>query len=223
MKFKLDRQAIAMRVAKELRDGQYVNLGRGIGSLVSSYIPEGETVVFHAENGVLGFGRVLTEEEIDQLDINLQNANSQFVTSLPGMSFCSACSAFDMIRGGHVDATVLGAYQVSEKGDLANWTVPGAQVPTIGGAMDMAAGAKKVIVAMTHTTKRGEPKIVKKCAYPLTREKCVNLIVTDVAVIEVTEEGLLLKEYCPGWTVEEIQGITEPSLKVSENLREIVL
>ncbi len=223
MKFKLDREAIAMRTAKELRDGQYVNLGLGIGMLTSNYIPEGETVVFHAENGVLGFGRVLTDEEMDQIDFNLATPGSQYVTPLPGMSFFDISCAMDMVRGGHVDVTVLGALQISEKGDLANWMRPGEKVPVIGGAIDMAVGAKKVIVTMTHTTESGEPKIVKKCAYPLTAEKCVDLIITDVAVIDVTGEGLLLKEYCPGWTVEDIQGITEPKLKVSEELKEMTL
>jgi len=223
MKFKLDREAVAMRVAKELQDGQYVNLGLGIGTLASGYIPEGETVLFHAENGILGFGRVLGDEEAEQRDINLANPGGQYVAPLPGMSFFTMCSAFGMVRGGHVDVTVLGALQVSEKGDLANWTVPGERVPVIGGAMDMAVGAKKVIVATPHTTSSGEPKIVKKCTYPLTAERCVNLIITDVAVIEVTDDGLLLKEYCPGWTVEDIQGITEPKLRVSEELKEMTL
>ncbi len=223
MKFKLDREAIAMRVAKELHDGQYVNLGLGIGTLASSYIPEGETIVFHSENGVVGFGRVLSNEEADQRDINLANPGGQFVTPLPGMSLSSMCSAFGMVRGGHVDVTVLGALQVSEKGDLANWMVPGERVPVIGGAMDMAVGAKKVIIATPHTSGGGKPKIVKECTYPLTAKRCVNLIITDVAVIEVTDDGLLLKEYCPGWTAEEIQGITEPKLKVSDELKEMTL
>lgn len=224
MKFRLDREAVAMRVAKELQDGQYVNLGAGrIGTLASSCIPEGKTIIFHSENGFLGFGRVLTDEEIDQIDIDLINATGQFVTPLSGMSFFDMGSAFTMSRGRHIDVTILGAFQVSEKGDLANWMLPGEEVPMVGGAMDMAVGAKKTIVAMNHTLKSGEPKIVKKCVYPVTAEKCVSLIFTDVAVIEVTDEGLLLKEYCPEWTVEDIQGITEPKLKVSKDLKEITL
>ena len=228
MKFRLDREAIAMRVAKEFHDGQCVNLGVGIGTLTSSFLPEDKTIMLHSENGIIGFGRVLHADEMDQIDLNLANPGGQFVTPKPGMSFCSECEAFAMVRGGHVDVAVLGAHQVSQEGDLANWMFPRSElpssgVPVLGGAMDIAIGAKQVIVAMTHTTKTGLPKIVRHCTYPITARYCVNLVVTDVAVIGVTDAGLVLKEYCPGWTVEDIQAITEPKLIVSEDLQEMTL
>ncbi|MBI2847438.1 MAG: CoA transferase subunit B [Chloroflexi bacterium] len=221
MKARLDRETIAMRVAREFKDGDFVNLGIGIPTLASNYIPEGRTVIFHTENGALGFGPIAVEEK-DQ-DIDLINAGGQFVTPLPGMSFFDSAISFAMIRGGHVDITVLGAMQVSEKGDLANWMFPERGIGNIGGAMDLAVGAKKVIVAMEHNDKNGKYKIAKRCTYPLTAKECVNLIVTDLAVMEVTPKGLLLKEIAPGWTPQEVQTCTEPRLILSPELKEIEL
>jgi len=222
MKQRLDHETIAMRIAKEFQDSCVVNLGHGLPTFCSSYVPEGMRVFFHTENGALGFGCVLTEDERDQWDQHLVNASAQFVSVLPGMSFFDHATSFGMVRGGHVDIAVLGGLQVSEKGDLANWLVPG-KTGGMGGAMDLAVGAKRVIVGMEHTSKEGQPKILKKCTYPLTAVKCVHLIVTDIAVIEVTKEGLVLKEVAPGWTVEEVQKFTEPKLLVAEDLKEIEL
>jgi 3-oxoacid CoA-transferase subunit B len=224
MKERLSREAIAMRIAKELFDGAVVNLGIGIPTLVSSFVPEGMTVIYHTENGALGFGPVVTAEEMrERADIDLVNASGQYVTPLPGMCFFHHADSFAMIRGGHIDITVLGVLEVSEKGDLANWMFPGRGVGNIGGGMDLAFNAKKVIVATEHTTKDGKPKIVKTCSVPLTAPECVDLIVTDVAVIEVKDNGLLLKELAPGWSVDEVQALTEPALTVSPDLKEIEL
>lgn len=224
MKERLSREVIAMRIAKELFDGVVVNLGIGIPSLVSSFVPEGITVIYHTENGALGFGPVVTAEEIEEkADIDLVNASGQYVTPLPGMCFFHHADSFAMIRGGHIDITVLGVLEVSEKGDLANWMFPGRGVGNIGGGMDLAFNAKKVIVATEHTTKDGKPKVVKECSVPLTALACVDLVVTDIAVIEVTGEGLLLKELAPGWTAEEVQALTEPKLMIAPELKEIEL
>lgn len=224
MKERLSREAIAMRIAKELFDGAVVNLGIGIPTLVSSFIPEGITVLYHTENGALGFGPVVTAEEFaEKADIDLINAGGQYVTPLPGMCFFHHADSFAMIRGGHVDITVLGVIEVSEKGDLANWMAPGRGVGNIGGGMDLAFNAKKVVGATEHTTKDNKPKIVKQCSIPLTAPECVDLIVTDLAVIEVTKEGLLLKEIAPGWGVEEVQALTEPKLIIAEDLKEMEL
>ena len=219
-KAKLDRQIIALRVAKEFQDGDYVNLGIGIPMLASNFVPAGREVVFHSENGVLGFGEVTLPGEGD---LDLVNAGGQTVNRLPGMCFFSHDESFAMVRGGHLDISVMGAYQVSEKGDLANYMVPERQVGTIGGAMDLAFGAKKLIIAMNHTTKEGAPRIVKKCGYELTAPECVDLIVTDIAVIEVTKSGLVLKEVAPEWTSEEVQALTEPTLIIDPECREIEL
>lgn len=226
MKNRLSREAIAMRVTKELFDGAVVNLGIGIPTLVSNFIPEGMTVIFHTENGALGFGPVVTEEELsEKADIDFVNAGGQYLTPLPGMCFFNSADSFAMIRGGHIDITVLGVIEVSEKGDLANWMIPQRGVGNIGGGMDLAFNAKKVIVATEHTTKTGKPKIVKKCSAPLTAPQCVDLIVTDIAVIEVTKtkRRLLLKEIAPGWTVQEVQTLTEPKLLIAKDLKEIEL
>ena len=213
-----------MRIAKELFDGAVVNLGIGIPTLVSSFVPDGITVIYHTENGALGFGSVVTAEEMeDKADIDLVNASGQYVTPLPGMCFFHHADSFAMIRGGHIDITVLGVLEVSEKGDLANWMFPGRGVGNIGGGMDLAFNARRVIVATEHTTKDGKPKIVKECSVPMTAPECVDLIVTDLAVIEVTGEGLLLKELAPGWTVEEVQALTEPKLEIAPDLNEIEL
>ena len=221
MKERLDRQTIALRVAKEFDDGAVVNLGGGIPALAANFVPEGRAVTFHAENGVLGFGGVpRTKEEEKPYYLG---ANGIPFSPLPGMSFFHHADSFAMIRGGHIDVTVLGALQVSEKGDLANWTFPERGLGNIGGAMDLAAGCNRVIIAMEHITPKGQMKILKKCSYPLTAARCVSLVVTDIAVIQVTAKGLVLMETAPGWTVEEIQVLTEPELLVSPDLQEIEL
>jgi len=223
-KERLSREMIAMRIARELFDGAVMNLGIGIPTLVSSFVPEGMTVILHTENGALGFGPVVTAEEMEEkADIDLVNAGGQYVKPLPGMCFFHQAASFDIIRGGYIDITVLGVLEVSEKGDLANWMFPGRGVGNIGGGMDLAFNARKVIGATEHTTKNGKPKIVKQCSVPLTAPECVDLIVTDVAVIEVTSDGLLLKEVAPGWTAEEVQKITEPKLRVAADLKEFEL
>ena len=219
-KERLYRDAVAIRVAKELPDGAYVNLGIGIPTLVSNCVPEGRTVIYHSESGVLNCGPPADEGEED---VDLINAGGQFLKMVPGMSFFSSCEAFAMIRGGHIDVSVLGALQVSEKGDLANWMLPERGVGNIGGAMDLAMGAKRIIVAMEHTDRNNRPKIVKECSYPTTGQGCVSLIVTDIAVIEVTKEGLVLKELAPGWTPEEVQELTEARLIPAADLKEIEL
>ena len=224
MKERLTEEAIAMRVAKELEDGEYVNLGFGMGSTVPNFISPEKEIIFHTENGALAYGKVLTLDESELMDYNLINAGAQYVLPKPGMSVFDIAEAFDAIRVGRVSTTVLGALQVSEKGDLANWsTDPNVSIGNIGGAMDMPIGAQRVIVAMTHTTKKGQPKIVKKCNLPLTAPQCVDTIITDVAVIDVKDEGLLLRELLPGWAVEEIQEITEPKLIISPDLKEMEL
>ena len=216
----LTRELVAMRIAKELREGMYVNLGMGLPTTVSNFIPEGLEVILHSENGILGYGRIATEEE---WDTDLLNAGGQPVILQPGACFFSSADAFGMIRGGHVDITVLGAYQVSEKGDLANWAIRTAKIGNIGGAMDISYGAKRTLVSMEHTTKEGEPRIVKECTYPLTASRVVNTIFTNLAVIEVTPHGLLLKEVAPGVTPEEVQAATEPKLLMAEAIKEIEL
>ncbi|MFC1909147.1 3-oxoacid CoA-transferase subunit B [Chloroflexota bacterium] len=213
---------MAIRIAKEFSDSDVVNLGIGIPTLVSSYVPEEVTIIFHTENGALGFGPVVTaDEETEKADIDLINAGGQYITPLPGMCFFHHADSFGIIRGGHIDISVLGAFQVSEKGDLANWLFPVRGVGNIGGGMDLALGAKKLIIAMEHTTKSGELRLLKQCTYPLTAKECVNLIVTDLGVIEVTPDGFLLKEIIPGWTLEEVQELTEARLLVSPELKEV--
>jgi len=224
MKERLNREAIAMRAAKELFDGAIVNLGIGIPTMVSSFIPEGMEVIFHSENGTLGFGPWIPAEEFaDKADIDLINAGGQYVTPMPGMSFFHHADSFLMIRGGHVDITMLGVMEISERGDLANWMFPERGVGNIGGGMDLAFNARRVICLTDHITKDGKAKIVKRCAAPLTAPECVDLIITDLAVIEVTKEGLLLKEIAPGWTAEEAQSLTEAKLIVAPDLKEIEL
>jgi len=224
MKERLTREVIAMRVAKELFDGAVVNLGIGIPTLVSNFIPEGKSIIFQSENGVLGFGQVVNQGDFsEKADIDFINAGGQYITPLSGMCFFNLAESFAMIRGGHVDVAILGAIEVSERGDLANWMIPSRKVGGIGGGMDLAFNAKKVIVATGHTTKDGKAKIVKRCRAPLTAPKCVDLIVTDIAVIEVTEGGLVLKEFAPGWQVQEIQALTEPKLHIAKDLKELEL
>jgi len=219
-KARLDRQTMALRVAKEFADGDVVNLGIGIPVLAANLIPAGKEVLFHTENGALGFGEITAPGEGDP---DLINAGGQTVKPQPGMSFFDHAESFAMIRGGHLDISVMGAFQVSREGDLANWMVPKRKIGTIGGAMDLAVGAKRVIVTMEHTTKEGKPRIVKKCSYPVTAPRSVDLIITDIAVIEVTDRGLVLKEVAPGWTPEEVQRLTEPMLMVGPDWREISL
>ncbi|MFC1928793.1 3-oxoacid CoA-transferase subunit B [Chloroflexota bacterium] len=218
---RLDEQTIALRVAKEFQDGMAVNLGFGIPTLAANFIPEDREILFHTENGCLGFGPVATSAEEE--DFNLINASAQFVTRQPGMSFFDHTESFAMIRGGHVDLSVLGGLQVSEKGDLANWAFSEKGLGNIGGAMDLAFGAAHLIVAMTHTTKDDKPKILKQCTFPLTAPHCVSLIITDLAVVEVSERGLVLKEMAPGWTVQEIQDLTAAKLTPATDLKEIEL
>ena len=204
------REEIAARAARELPDGAYVNLGWGIPNLIADYLPAEITVYFHSENGILGMGRRARPGEEDY---DLVDAMKVPVTLMPGASFFHQADAHLMTRGGHLDVAVLGGFQVSEKGDLANWKVPGARgAGAIGGAMDIAAGAKVLMVCMEHTTKDGAPKIVKECTYPVTSLACVDVIVTDLAVIDVKPEGLVLREAAPGWTREEIQKLTGAAL-----------
>ncbi len=217
------RELIALRIANELQDGAYVNLGIGIPTLVSNWI-EGRDIVLQAEIGMLNTGPLATEGEIDQDCIN---ASCQPVKELPGCCFFSDCESFAMIRGGYMDVAVLGALQVSEKGDLAGWNNPERGFPehmgNIGGSMDLAVGAKKVIAAMEHVTTKGDCKIVKKCTYPVTAVGVVKMIVTDLAVMEVTDKGLVLKEVAPGLTAENVQSVTEAKLIISPDLKEMAL
>ena len=219
-KERLPRDIVAMRVAKELPDGSYVNLGIGIPTMVSSFVPEGRTVFYHSESGILNCGP-LAEEGNE--DIDLINAGGQYLQIIDGMSFFDSAEAFAMIRGGHVDVTVLGSHQVSATGDLANWMLPQRGVGNVGGAMDLATGASGVIVAMEHTDRNGEPKIVQECTFPLTGKGCVYLIVTDLAVIECDGHGLTLKEVAPGWTPEEVQQLTGAILAISPEVKEFEL
>jgi 3-oxoacid CoA-transferase B subunit len=218
---RLTREQIAARAALELPDGACVNLGWGIPNLVAAYVPPGVTIYFHSENGILGMGpRAKPGEE----DFDLVDAMKVPVTIVPGAAFFSQVDAHVMTRGGHLDGCVLGGLQVSERGDLANWRVPGAKgAGGIGGAMDIAAGAKRLIVTMEHNAKDGSPKIVKRCTYPLTAVECVHTIITDLAVLDVTREGLVLREVAPGWKPREVQEFTEPELAHSSRLREMKL
>jgi 3-oxoacid CoA-transferase B subunit len=215
---RLDRKGIARRVARDLPSGAVVNLGIGIPSMCADFLTPGVELRYHAENGILGFRELYPPGDGDP---NIMDAGGNFPRVVPGMAFFDSVESFNLIRGGHIDVTVLGGLQVSVAGDLANWMIPHRGIGSIGGAMDLAANAKMVIVAMEHTTRSNGPKIVDRCDFPLTAPRCVSEIVTDVAVIQITEGGLVLTEVAPGWTAEDVQAITQPHLTVSDSLSEI--
>jgi 3-oxoacid CoA-transferase subunit B len=216
----LDKIGIAKRIAQEVKDGYYVNLGIGIPTLVANYVPKGINVEFQSENGVLGMGPFPFEGEEDA---DVINAGKQTITTLPGASFFDSAMSFSMIRGQHVHLTILGAMEVSEEGDIANWKIPGKMVKGMGGAMDLVASAENIIVAMMHSNKAGESKLLKRCSLPLTGVKCVKKVVTELAVLEITEHGFKLLERAPGVSVAHIQSMTEGNLIVEGDIPEMII
>lgn len=218
---KLDEMTMAIRAAKEFEDGMVVNLGVGIPSACSNFVLPDREVIFHSENGVLGFGPVVTD--VEKADPWLINANAQPVQRLPGMAIVTHEESFAMIRGGRIDISVLGSLQVAENGDLANYHLPGKPIGSFGGGQDLAFCAKKLLVVMTHQTKDGKPKVMKEVTLPLTAPRVVKRIITDVAVIDVTEQGMLLREHVPGWSLEDIQAITEARLQPADDFQEMTL
>ncbi len=214
----LDKHGIAKRIARELKDGFYVNLGIGIPTLTANYIPEGMEVILQSENGLLGIGPFPTKDEIDP---DLINAGKQTITAIPGAAFFDSSNSFGMIRGGHIDLTVLGAFEVSQEGDIASWKIPGKLVKGMGGAMDLVASARNIIVATTHTDKDGKSKLIKKCTLPLTGVKCVKRVITDLAVVDIVPGGFKLVERAPGVSVEEIKDATEGILIIEGDIPEM--
>ena len=214
---KLDRQAMCDRLAMEFQDDWIVNLGVGMPTLCSNYIDPSKEIIFHSENGVIGYGPLADEGKEDK---HLVNAGGQNVTAVPGMAIVHHADSFALIRGGMVDVTVMGAYEVAENGDFANWRIPTRKGGGIGGAMDLAACAKRVFIAMEHTTREGSPRLLKKCSLPVTAPSAVKLLATDLGLFEITTDGFTLKEYAPGWTLEEIQAETEAKLTLARDAKE---